>query len=403
MMPAEPGSAGLAKLFKLAMGVADNNGNVTLAFDSVSSAQSWGGAVFTAAPQPTLAQFVVRRDGQYMGTYSGFGTLSDVQAHDGAQVTVTGSALNPGDQVTVIWQGRIDPMGLAPVLSPFVSGPVGFQTVVSSPAFPLGTTAIRSQQPLGTPLVGGTVAAGTTSTLFNGPVTSIAYEVAIDALCQAAPTAPWIKGAFAWKDGAGGNTLHLQHWIMLQTNVSPANGNALICGHGPADASWLTVLAHNYDSADSLVDFELFETSEPFTRHNLSSVSNNVLGAYTYGGQTFSTPVSDPAALFMGNSPLLVVGAGSTASRINGLFAGKVQLNVEQAAPFAATVSLYGVHPDFAVPLQGICSANMPASGFLQVPDLTIPRVPVVIQLANNSGAAGAFTYSLVPQEVAAG
>lgn len=403
MMPAEPGFAGLARLFKIAMGTADASGNVTLAFDGVASAQSWGGAVFTAAPQPTLAQFVVRRDGQYMGTYSGFGTLSDVQAHDGGQVTVTGSALSPGDQVTVIWQGRIDPIGQAPVMTPFVSGPVGFQTVVSSPSFPLGTTAIRSQQPLGTPLAGSTLAAGTTATLFNGPVTSIAYEVAMDALCQAVPAAPFIKGAFIWKDGSGGNTLQLQHWIMLQTNVSAARDNALICGHGPADASWLTVLAHNYDSADSTIDFELFETSEPFTRHSLSSVSNNILGNYTYGGQTFSTPVSDPAALIMGNTPLLAINPGLTAARINALYAGKCQLNVEQAAPFAGAVTVYAVHPDFAVPLQIIYSSVMPASGNLQVADLTIPRTPTVIVLSNTSGAPGAYQYSLVPQEVAAG
>lgn len=386
MMPAQPGSFGQQRLYKVAAGTADASGSITLKFDAVTSSQVWTGSVFSELPSFSLAAFQVFRDAQYMGAFSGFGALTDVQASDGNVVTVTAQGLTANAQVRLAWMGRTDPVGGVGPVSPFVSGPVG----------------IRGQSLLAQPLSLASIAATSTVTVFDGPVTAPSYQLAMDFLCQAVPASPWVKLSIIGKDGQAGNTLSLEHYIALQTNAPVAAQNGLICGPGPLEASWLTMLLHNYDSASTTADFELFQNNQTTQASRLANVSNNITGTYTYGGHTFSTPVGDPAALIDGCSPSLTIAAGSTQERIEPLRPGRAQLNVEQVgAAFAGTVALYCVQPDFATPVQLIFGpVTIPASGVLTVPatDINLPRTPVIVTLTNGSGAAQAYTYSLIPE-----
>ena len=125
------------RLFKLARGKTDANGNVTLKFEATPSSEAWTGTVLCSDPPFNLGTFLITRDGQYLGAFSGFGSMSGIQAADGAQVVVTGSSLPASTNVTVVWMGRRDPIESAPVTVPWVSGPVGIQEVASSTLFPV--------------------------------------------------------------------------------------------------------------------------------------------------------------------------------------------------------------------------------------------------------------------------
>lgn len=132
------------RLFKRADTKSDSSGNASLQFEVVPSAEAWTGSIFCSVPQPNVGTFAVAVDGQYRGTFSGAGSLSGVQAADGAQVTVTAGGLPASSQVTVVWMGRRDPVSEAPVTVPWVSGPVGIQLVASTSLFPVNI----QQQPL---------------------------------------------------------------------------------------------------------------------------------------------------------------------------------------------------------------------------------------------------------------
>jgi hypothetical protein len=272
--------------------------------------------------------------------------------------------------------------------------PQAHATAIASTGVPL----LAGDIILGTPLVGQALAAGASITAFSGAVTGIAYIAFVDALNSNGATSanPFLKVSMIWKDAVGGNTLPPQHWFPLQTNVSPASSNGLVCGRGPTDGAVLTVLIKNMDLVNAVtVDFELIQSARPITRHDWRNVSNNVSGNYTFGGLTVPTPVSDASSLLLGCSPGIPINGGAVASRINGLYAGQAQLEVSATA--IATVTGFVYDPEFGTPLQQV----FPPTPTPVNANIALPRLPLIVQIANGGGAAITATYSLVAQEFA--
>lgn len=244
-----------------------------------------------------------------------------------------------------------------------------------------------------TALSGLNAPAGSTITLYNGPMPSVGYVANIDALCQNAPTTPFYKLSWISKDAQGGNTLEQLHLDLLATNVAPASGNGLVTGRGPVRGPWLTVLMHNYDTASMAVDFVLIETSTQSPGHEWGNVNLNISGTFPFAVAAFSTPVSDCSQGNLGSSPALTLLANTMQARVTGLYTGQIQVNVQQPVPFAGTITIYSVNEDFGTPQQIIYQNTIPASGELLLQDFAVPGAPVVIVFANNTAASQTFTY----------
>lgn len=270
------------------------------------------------------------------------------------------------------------------------------------------TVALPADATLGTPLSATSLAANTSVTAYSGPVGGISYSVFIDCLNTngATSTAPFTKVSMIWKDGPGGNTLDIQHWFILQTNVAPASSNTLVVGRGPTSSRFLTVLLKNLDTANGItLDFQLMTSTRVITRHDWRSVSNNVSGSYTFTDTAVPTPVSDCAANILGTSAALGVLAGATTSRINGLYAGQTQLavaNISGTGPidFVITVGIFD--PEFATPFRVIYQTTLTATvPGLNTTNLSLPRLPSIIEFANNGSNTITFDYCLITQEFA--
>lgn len=132
-----PASYGRNRLYKTATAQTDANGNATLAFAMVPTGYVWSGSVYCIKPQVNIGAFLAFRGNQYMGGWSSTGALHGVQAADGAVVTVQASNLPAATLVQMAWQGRVDPIGEAPLMEPSVTGPSGAQLVATSPLFPV--------------------------------------------------------------------------------------------------------------------------------------------------------------------------------------------------------------------------------------------------------------------------
>lgn len=248
-----------------------------------------------------------------------------------------------------------------------------------------------------------TVPAGGSLPLRNLVIDQISYLIVVDAECVAAPSVPFYSVSVQWKDPNTGTLLALDKWLLMATNVAPASGNCLVTGRGPSRAARLDVVILNEDAVNAItVDVSVYQSSRVLTRDDWRSLSNNISGTYTYGGQTFSTPVSEPTSLVLGNSPSITIAAGSSQSRINALFAGEAQLFVRVTGTTpTGSITLYGVDPDWATPLQQIYSADVTVDGVF-TPFVALPRMLTVIQFVNTGTNSMTVQYSLIAQEIAA-
>lgn len=263
--------------------------------------------------------------------------------------------------------------------------------------------------------VGGTgqvsIASGASSQVYAGIPNAISYKMSISVLNGGAPTNPFCKVSFIWKDAPGGNVLMIQQWIVMTTNAAPANANTLVGGRGPTEAPFLQVLVKNYDGTAVTVDFTLTGSSRLITRHDWRSVSNNITGTYTLGSIVASTPQSAPAVMYLGGSSGISVGASSSQYRLNALYTGSCQLVITAlpAAAYDITVNLSGIDSDLLFPLSDMnvfekeYAGPVPGSGFVALEQslIALPRAPTIIRLSNNTSTAITIGYTLLGQEFA--
>lgn len=246
------------------------------------------------------------------------------------------------------------------------------------------------------------VAAGARVPIFSGTVATSSLVLFADALTTASPpVTPFFQFSLNWNESATfADDVGIEHWICLTTNVSPANSNSLLAGRAPTRASNLTVFFKNFDTSPVTVDYGIWEASRDVARSDLRQVSNNILNSYTYGGLTFSTPVSEPTGLILGNSPAIALNAGQTQTRINALFCGQAQLFVNAVGTSPdLQVTVYTVDPNLATPLVQMYGATL--TGTPLSTNLTLPREPSVIEFANNGANPVTVVYSLIGQEFA--
>jgi hypothetical protein len=277
-----------------------------------------------------------------------------------------------------------------------------------------GARILPGATPLAT-FAGQSLAAGASFTAYAGPVSGHSYMLTLDTLNANGATSanPFTKVSFIWKDGPGGNTLDIQHWFILQTNVSPAKDNALVGGRGPIVSGFLVVLVKNMDPANAVTtDFKLLQSSRVVTRHDLRSISNNISGSYSGVAQlpSFSTPTSDPPGLIGGmTNPTIppVIPVNGSVNRINALFAGQAQLclTLTSAAALNVDAALIPVAPDFTSGLGNSWEQTITAAAgtkVITVPFVTLPRMPTVLSLFNNGTTTVVVdNYMLTLQEFA--
>lgn len=253
---------------------------------------------------------------------------------------------------------------------------------------------------------GGLVINGLAShELYNAPISGYSYQLAFDALTAAAPpTTPFCQLKLLWRNS--GVLVDFQHWVVLTTNVAPANGNSLAVITGPTRAQHLAVELQNYDAAAVTVDATLFSSARQLTRHAGMQLSNNIAGSYTMLGIPVPTPNSEPTGLVPGNSPSIPVNPGVTVGRINALYAGPAMLTLSlSGAGLAAgmTVTMYQIDPNYAgsAAFQEIWSATYTANPALILP-ITLPRQPVLLTFQNlaTSGVIN-VTWAITAQDIA--
>jgi hypothetical protein len=269
------------------------------------------------------------------------------------------------------------------------------------------TVHVATDTILGTPLSGFSLATGATKTVYSGPIQQTSYRLLAAAFNANGATSdnPFMKHALIWKDAQGGNTLDIEHWDQVQTNVSPAIDNALVTGRGPTKAGFLTWLVKNEDPANAVtVDAELLQSSRVVTRPDWRSVSNNYSGSYTGAWTTLggvSTPVSDPPKLILGCSPGITLAALAIANRLHAIFAGQAQININNGgAPLI--VNFLSVNPEFSTILQQTDQIVLGANANVERANISLDRGPLFIEFANNSNVnATTFTYSMIAQEFA--
>lgn len=231
--------------------------------------------------------------------------------------------------------------------------------------------------------------------------------MSLGAQVQDSPEVPFYQIAFQWKSGV--TLIGLEHWITFPSNVAPPTSTAIVSGRGPAETANLTLLVKNFDDNPINVSYNVQSSGRFVTRDDLRHISSNILNSYAYQGLAFSTPVSEPSGLMVGNSPGIVMAPGFVASRLLPMFAGQQQFiaqvtNNNPANNVNMQVSIYEVDPNFAAPLQQIWQQTNTTTPSWQIGPLnfSLSRMPTIVVFKNLSATETCTSsYTLIGQEFA--
>ncbi|HEV2354698.1 MAG TPA: hypothetical protein VGR89_10660 [Puia sp.] len=248
----------------------------------------------------------------------------------------------------------------------------------------------------------------TAFTVYNGLITGDSYSISLGSFLPSglsATAAPFVKLSLIWSNTFNGTALDIQHWFTLMTDVAP--GNCQISGRGPCLYPYVKVLMNNKDTIDPVTSTaQFFQDFRKTSRHDIRSVTNNIATTMTYAGFTFSTPVSDMAANILGTTNSFVTlpntGSDSIQTRILGLYSGQFSFFCEQQPATAQPVhvTMFYLEPEFANVVQPLWVGDMTATVTnLFVPNITAPRVPIVISFQNIGSATTSFLYQATLQE----
>lgn len=230
-----------------------------------------------------------------------------------------------------------------------------------------------------------------------GPVAvaAPAYAIAVDALISGSATIGILKVLFNWTDAISGVLVAQEQWYITGTTVTPAATNGLHTGRGPTKANLLTVLVHNYDTAQAAtVDLMVWQSSRIVTRDDWRGLAEG--GGYV----TFTVPNSEAQSGVLGWEDNASIAAGTSTVWLCPLYAGQASLSV---APSTLTGFVFAV----IVPLVDRPSINWPQIFETQIPAagntgyLALPRCPVLISISNTGSSPFTVFWSLLVQEFA--
>jgi hypothetical protein len=260
-------------------------------------------------------------------------------------------------------------------------------------------TGTVSGTPGGTPLLTGLVnllnatASGTgtinvpansTQFPFIGPgtITRPGYQISI-AATMAAATIPFLGVQLFWKDSATGLQVAEEVWYIP---VTTAAGGITIYGKGPCKGNELSFGLVNYDPANAItVSLAFWQTTHHISRDDWrSNPANTVPG-------TTQIPSSDPFALILGTATDTNLAANATVAYLLPLYAGQVEIAIEQTVAQSLIVNVFAVDPSIvgaaftALPIYVAATAAAKQIGPFP---LYFPRCPCILQVQNGANIA---------------
>lgn len=243
--------------------------------------------------------------------------------------------------------------------------------------------------------VGVVVAPLTTVTLGVYLMTQPAYAIMLDSITGPGHLTGNMAVIMQWSDPLTSQIVTQERWYYPGTTTAPASANGLMAGRGPTKAAMLTVLIRNYDTTvTATIDYALWQSSRQVTRDDWRTV---FLAAPV---NAWTAPNADHRAGLMGWINNVTINAGTSDTRICGLYSGEATLAVQVSAFASVTVTVTVPLPSFS-PTAWPVIASIPLTANQASVSLTLPRCPVSIKVANAGGAAITASWSLTVQEVA--
>lgn len=368
---------------------ADSNGNVTLTFQPVDSAQVWTGTITIITSTGQALQgttWTISRDNTtpFLTWYDNQVAI-DIQGRDGQQITVAGTGLVPGTQVRAVWAGRNDAVSAGvPIVSPWVSGS------------PNGVSLVRGAQVLGQQ-AGSGMPVGNTVILQNTTVIQPSYEAFFTLnLPQALGTVPFANLIFFWIDPQTGATVDVE-WFNITAGNGPTNQITTYLS-GPARSGTLQVQFVNGDPAVAMtLTWAIWQTGQVYTRDRLLQP----FYATSLAPVGYTNPNGIPA-----NGLLAIVspnvGPGAQSTRLLAAWNGKAMISID-ARGQANNISFDLEDPAtiYSSSVNGIIwSVDTPAGGGFVTQEIGLPNGPVQLREINRGSTGNAQpTVTIVKEE----
>lgn len=249
----------------------------------------------------------------------------------------------------------------------------------------------------GTPLVHGlNFLAGPNATLavpanstrsFNVLCSHPGYAIDIFAtIANAAATVPFYLVEFIWQDSGAAAIIDIEHFYLASSNTGPWR----TCGKGPTRGQLLTVNITNYDPAFAItVNYSIAETTQHIARDDWRTVDYQTARVPQYGvfaNIPAGLSKGDMAAGVLMNETNDTIPAGTSWKFLAPMYTGLVFWQFLANANIAVSVR---IPPELSAAPN--IDGNSPIWLDLTLTDVTVqlthPRIPLVINLQNTSGA----------------
>lgn len=234
-------------------------------------------------------------------------------------------------------------------------------------------------------------------TVTYGPyaMTQPSYSVAVDGLVNAASINGLFTVTMRWTDPVTSFLVDQERWHISGTTSSPAANNGLVIGRGPSKSAQLSIIVHNNDAANNMtLDLIVWQSSRVVTRDDWRGFQES--GSVP----VWSVGSREPNSNILGYENAINVSAGVTRQRLCALYSGQGMLSVALAAGNTATVTVIVPLADVGVAAYPVIFAAAPGATLVNA-YLSLPRCPVVVQIANAGAGAVVVTWSLIMQEFA--
>lgn len=280
-------------------------------------------------------------------------------------------------------------------------------TSVNAPAYnPANKTDVTTQLPTnisntGVPLLNKAsnlsnssnidVAAGATQNFGPFTISQIGYEIfwsAVNVFTGA--NNAFMVAKMTWSDSVSGQVVSQEYWAMSVGQMG--SGGQKYFGTGPSKGDTLNIALTSFATSDINIAMSLNQHSRIYQRDDWRTVAPVV------GVAGFTNPSSNPPGNILSETNI-VIGSGSSISRLLPLYAGLVSYSFSPSA--AETCSLVVVALDQIT--NGIAGAeihNIVTSGTNGVEGtLSLPRSVCQFTLTNTGGTSATWTGSIVIQE----
>lgn len=221
------------------------------------------------------------------------------------------------------------------------------------------------------------------------------YVVSMFASIGAGAGIPFCQVDLEWEDATSSVVLDFQTWII----PAVSSGGYTMRGSGPVRGPLGIFTFTNLDGGNNMtVTYSVIETTQHIARDDWRGPLGRGFGAvpnYTLANSNISAGILQAVPPTAGNT----VPANSTITYLLPLYCGPMQLSTTAAANIAISVRVPNQLP--AVPYGGQGAGGIGAANWidLTLTDVTVqlnfPRVPMVLGMTNNTGAAIAFSQLL--------